>query len=96
MALTKASLYRISAPDNVCPQHIPNADPVTGSAHCVLASYYAPRLAKHRLCAYQASARGGRLLLTLGGDGDDGARPSAGRVWLEGSAVTVLRGQMNV
>ena len=41
----------------------PNAgipeDPVTGSAHCCLASYWTERLNKKRMTGYQASERGG-------------------------------------
>jgi PhzF family phenazine biosynthesis protein len=36
-------------------------DPVTGSAHCTLAPYWAARLNKARLWALQVSERGGRL-----------------------------------
>jgi PhzF family phenazine biosynthesis protein len=36
-------------------------DPVTGSAHCLLAPYWAARLGKSRLRARQVSARGGEL-----------------------------------
>jgi PhzF family phenazine biosynthesis protein len=59
-------------------------DPVTGSAHCALAPYWIPRLAKQELVAYQASARGGWLHLRLAGD----------RVKLRGQAVTTLRGEL--
>ncbi|ABS24829.1 PhzF family phenazine biosynthesis protein [Anaeromyxobacter sp. Fw109-5] len=34
-------------------------DPVTGSAHCTLAPYWAARLGKRRLLAHQVSRRGG-------------------------------------
>ncbi|MEM9103445.1 MAG: PhzF family phenazine biosynthesis isomerase [Pseudomonadota bacterium] len=34
-------------------------DPVTGSAHCILASYWSQRLNQKKLQAYQASQRGG-------------------------------------
>src|ERR671914_550027 len=34
-------------------------DPVTGSAHCSLGPFWAPRLGKEEFLAYQASARGG-------------------------------------
>jgi PhzF family phenazine biosynthesis protein len=61
-------------------------DPVTGSAHCALAPYWAPRLGKQRLTAYQASPRGGVLRVTLAGD----------RVLLAGRAVTILRGELKV
>lgn len=57
-------------------------DPVTGSAHCCLTPYWAKRLGKMDLFAYQASARGGELKLQLKGD----------RVLISGRAVTVIRG----
>ncbi len=59
-------------------------DPVTGSAHCGLAPYWIPRLAKPEIVAYQASARGGWLHLRIAGD----------RVKLRGQAVTTLRGEL--
>jgi PhzF family phenazine biosynthesis protein len=43
-------------------------DPVTGSAHCVLAPYWAARLSKSRLRARQVSARGGELECVVEGD----------------------------
>ena len=61
-------------------------DPVTGSAHCALAPYWAPRLGKQDFVAYQASPRGGVLRVTLAGD----------RVRLAGRAITVLRGELKV
>jgi len=61
-------------------------DPVTGSAHCALAPYWAPRLGKQQFRAYQASPRGGVLRVTLAGD----------RVLLAGRAVTVFRGELRV
>ncbi len=61
-------------------------DPVTGSAHCALAPYWAPRLGKTDFVAYQASPRGGVLRVALDGD----------RVRLAGRAVTVLRGDLAV
>jgi PhzF family phenazine biosynthesis protein len=63
-----------------------NEDPVTGSAHCALAPYWAPRLGKQQFRAYQASPRGGVLRVTLAGD----------RVLLAGRAVTVFRGELRV
>jgi PhzF family phenazine biosynthesis protein len=59
-------------------------DPVTGSAHCTLGPYWAPRLGKEEFLAYQASARGGVVKVRLVGD----------RVKLGGQAVTVLRGRL--
>ena len=61
-----------------------NEDPVTGSAHCCLAPFWAKRLGKSEFLAYQASARGGVLRVRLNGD----------RVLLGGQAVTVLRGEL--
>ena len=61
-------------------------DPVTGSAHCALAPYWAPRLGKTELMAYQASPRGGVVRVTVAGD----------RVRLAGRAVTVFRGDLRV
>jgi PhzF family phenazine biosynthesis protein len=59
-------------------------DPVTGSAHCSLAPYWAGILRKTRFVAWQASARGGELHVALQGD----------RVRLAGYAVTVLKGEL--
>lgn len=59
-------------------------DPVTGSAHCALAPYWAKRLRKNRLVGYQASKRGGIVKV----------KPDGDRVYLSGQAVTVLRGQL--
>lgn len=59
-------------------------DPVTGSAHAVLVPYWAERLGRDRLTAWQASARGGRLTGRLDGD----------RAVLGGRCVTVMEGVM--
>jgi len=61
-------------------------DPVTGSAHCTIASWWAPRLGRASLVAEQASPRGGLLRTMLAGE----------RVRLAGQAVTVLRGELAV
>ena len=58
-------------------------DPVTGSAHTVLAPFWMERLGKKKMKAYQASERGGELLLEICGDE---------RVHIIGKAVTVLKG----
>jgi PhzF family phenazine biosynthesis protein len=63
-----------------------NEDPVCGSAHCALGPYWAPRLGKTELLAYQASPRGGVLRVVVAGD----------RVRLAGRAVTVFRGELRV
>jgi predicted PhzF superfamily epimerase YddE/YHI9 len=59
-------------------------DPVTGSAHCSLAPFWAPRLSKTEMVGYQASARGGEVSVRLAGD----------RVRLLGDAVTVFEGAL--
>ncbi len=61
-------------------------DPVTGSAHCCLTPYWAAKLGKSEMVAYQASPRGGMLRVALDGD----------RVRLAGRAVTILRGRLDV
>ena len=61
-------------------------DPVTGSAHCVIAPYWAERLGRASFTAYQASARGGHVtcrVATIGG---------SDRVLLGGSCVAVIEG----
>ena len=63
-----------------------NEDPVTGSAHCCLAVYWAARLQRTRLTGFQASARGGTVHMVLQGD----------RVLLKGHAVTVMQGNLLV
>ncbi|MDO4533806.1 MAG: PhzF family phenazine biosynthesis protein [Coriobacteriia bacterium] len=42
-------------------------DPVTGSVHCMIAPYWANRLGKRVINAYQASARGGQMFCELQG-----------------------------
>ncbi len=61
-------------------------DPATGSAHCCLAPYWAEKLGKTEMTAFQASPRGGVVHVRLDGD----------RVKLGGNAVTVLRGELTV
>jgi len=59
-------------------------DPVTGLGHCILTPYWAAKLNKDRLIAYQASARGGTVWCRLGED----------RVFLGGKAVTLFSGEI--
>jgi len=61
-------------------------DPVTGSAHCVLAPFWAERLGKTDFTAFQASPRGGKVLCRLRGD----------RTELEGECVFYLEGQVEI
>jgi predicted PhzF superfamily epimerase YddE/YHI9 len=61
-------------------------DPVTGSAHCMLAPYWAKHLEKTEFLAFQASPRGGEVLCRLIGN----------RVELEGSCVFYLEGEIEI
>lgn len=61
-------------------------DPVTGSAHCTLAPYWAGRLGKSEFFARQISRRGGEIWCALEGE----------RVRLEGDAALYLRGRIQV
>lgn len=61
-------------------------DPVTGGAHCMLASYWAKRLGKTMFHAYQASRRGGEIVCRLAGE----------RVELEGTCVFYLEGEVEI
>lgn len=61
-------------------------DPVTGSAHCILAPYWAQRLSRTRLFAHQVSTRGGELHLELKGD----------RVRIGGRVAPYLQGTIDV
>lgn len=59
-------------------------DPVCGSGHCHIAPYWAEKLGKTELTAYQASARGGTLY----------CRVEGGRVILSGSAALYAESQI--
>ncbi|QKE63974.1 PhzF family phenazine biosynthesis protein [Aquipseudomonas campi] len=59
-------------------------DPVTGSTHCLLIPYWAERLGKTELSAFQCSARGGELHCRLDGE----------RVKIAGQAVLVSKGTL--
>ncbi|NBV86401.1 MAG: PhzF family phenazine biosynthesis protein [Verrucomicrobia bacterium] len=58
-----------------------NEDPVTGSAHCALGPYWKAKLGKSDFTAFQASARGGVVKLSV----------DAARVSLRGQAVRMSR-----
>lgn len=61
-------------------------DPVTGSAHCTLAPYWAERLDKTDLSARQVSERGGEIACRLVDD----------RVHIGGRAVLYAKGFLNI
>ena len=61
-------------------------DPVTGSAHCILAPFWAKQLGKSRLLAKQISKRGGEILCEVKHD----------RVLLSGHGVLYLKGEIEI
>jgi|KBSMisStaDraftv2_1062788.scaffolds.fasta_scaffold16107_4 PhzF family phenazine biosynthesis protein len=61
-------------------------DAVTGSAHCSLGPFWAERLSKNKLEAYQASPRGGELKLAV----------NSHRVLISGQAISVIEGKLMV
>lgn len=68
------------------PQSGIDEDPVTGSAHCLLTTYWNQKTGKDHFHALQASARSGEMLCRLKGD----------RVLMTGDAVTVLKGEIYI
>ena len=70
---------RVFAPQAGIPE-----DPVTGSAHTVLAPYWADRLGRTTLTGFQASARSGLVGVEARGD----------RVTVSGRAVTISDGTL--
>jgi len=75
-------LSRYFTPWNGIPE-----DPVTGSAHTVLAPYWSNKLKKTKMNAFQASARGGDLLVEV---------LSNDRVLINGTSFTTLSGTLRV
>ena len=69
-----------------CPAVGVNEDPVTGSAHCCLAPYWATKLGRNELRGFQASERGGTIDVQLKQD----------RVRLGGVATTIFSGELHV
>ncbi|MCP4716790.1 MAG: PhzF family phenazine biosynthesis protein [Deltaproteobacteria bacterium] len=61
-------------------------DPVTGSAHCTLIPYWAERIKKKKLHAFQCSQRGGELFCEYKGD----------RVGIAGHCVLYARGELSL
>lgn len=69
-----------------CPGWGVDEDPVTGSAHCTTAPYWAERLGRSELVAHQLSARGGTVHCEVRGE----------RVRLGGECALYLRGRIEV
>ncbi|RAL38197.1 hypothetical protein DM860_017402 [Cuscuta australis] len=71
-----------------CPKLGVLEDPVCGSAHCALASYWQKKLKKCCLTAYAASPRSGVVNVRIDEEKD--------RVYLQGKAVVVMEGSLLV
>lgn len=69
-----------------CPKLGVNEDPVTGSAHCITAPYWANQFNKTMLYAYQASKRGGHIKCHL----------KDNHVEITGTAALYMKGIINV
>lgn len=67
-----------------CPWIGIDEDPVTGSVHTVLAGFWKDRLGKAQLKAYQASPRGGEILVHYYDD----------KTEIGGQTVTVVKGEL--
>jgi len=63
-------------------------DPVTGSAHCALAPYFAKKLEKNVVIGRQESDRGGLVECIL--------KKEEGRVCIVGTAVVTVSGQLSI
>ncbi len=72
---------RFFGPKNGIPE-----DPVTGSAHCILAPYWANRLNKKIMNAHQISKRGGKLTCEI----------KDNRVLIKGHAITFMTGEISI
>lgn len=68
------------------PWHGINEDPVTGSAHSLLANYWSQKLNKLNLFAYQSSKRGGEIKILLD-------KKSPDRVFIGGQSIMTLSGE---
>jgi PhzF family phenazine biosynthesis protein len=73
-----------------CPNCSIPEDPVTGSAHCSIIPYWAEKLGKTTLRAYQASARGGEFFCEYR------KQASGDRVIMAGSVAPYLKGMITV
>jgi len=72
---------RVFAPELSIPE-----DPVTGSTHCMIVPYWAEKLGKNEIVAYQASERSGVLYSKLEGE----------RVKIAGKAVLFSVAELNI
>jgi len=98
----KANIVATAAVDAAAPEDLADADfvcrffgplsgipedPVTGSAHCTLAPFWAERLGKTKMKSVQVSARRGELLLELS---------DTGRVFISGNCAFFLEGKVTL
>jgi PhzF family phenazine biosynthesis protein len=68
------------------PQSGIDEDPVTGSAHTIMAPYWANQLNKTTMIAHQLSQRGGQLAIEYKGD----------RVFMSGHTITFMKGEIEL
>jgi PhzF family phenazine biosynthesis protein len=71
---------------NFYPKKVQVEDPVTGSAHCILAPYWAKRLNKNYLTAQQVSPRCGELICEIKDE----------RLFLSGKAILYMKGEIDL
>lgn len=69
-----------------CPWIGIDEDPVTGSVHSVLAGFWAQKLKKDKLKAYQASVRGGEVYVSSGNN----------EVYIAGTSIKMLMGTIYI
>lgn len=97
MAQERGNLIVATLADKEAPYHVVSRffapgsgipeDPVTGSAHCILAPLFTEKLGQNPLTFFQAyPGRGGGMICEVKGD----------RVLMRGRAVTVLEGKLRV
>ena len=70
-----------------CPWIGIDEDPVTGSVHSSLAMFWKNKLGKNQLKAYQASARGGEIQVSV---------PNDKSVSLKANAIVIFRGEIDL
>ena len=68
LQLTATGETTDSIPRRLDPKFNVTEDPVCGSGHCHIVPYWAERLGKENIVAYQASRRGGILYCRMSGD----------------------------
>merc|ERR1712232_785803 len=77
-------------------------DPVTGSAHCLLAPYFSEKLDKKTVIGQQMSSRGGTVECTMkktttnNNEEENANIEIKSSVVISGVAITTMRGTLNI